>query len=157
MARSEHSYRLNESETKDRNNMKVKLLNDTARMAILSSLTVSFSFLALPSPSMADREYVYRNCAELQKVINDYNPRLTVKGFERVQMKRRNADYEKYMVFCNGGIIVDREVGTICNGYIGYSFSRIGGGADYYVRWGRTDGSPNFNDTGVEKYCRLIK
>jgi hypothetical protein len=157
MARSEHSYKLNESKIKNGNSMKVKLFNDTARMAILSSLTVSFSFLALPSPSMADREYVYRNCAELQKVINDYNPRLTVSKFEKVKMVRRSLGYESYTIFCNSGIIVDREVGTVCRGYIGYSFSRIGGGADYYVRWGRTDGSPNFNDTGVEKYCRLIK
>jgi hypothetical protein len=107
--------------------------------------------------AMADREEFYRNCAELQKHINDYNPTLTVKGFERVSMERRYLDYEVRTVFCNGGIITDREVGTVCRGYIGYSFSRIGGGANYYVRWGKTNGLPNFGDTGVERYCRLIK
>jgi hypothetical protein len=128
-----------------------------AQTIILSSLIASLGLLSLPSLSMADREEFYRNCAELQKHLNDYNPRLTIKGFEKVRMMRRSVGYENYVIFCNGGIVVDRELGTICRGYIGYSFSRIGGGADYYARWGQTNGSPNFNDTGAEKYCRLIK
>jgi hypothetical protein len=134
--------------------MKLTLLSQTV---FLASLTTILGFLALPLPSMADREYVYRNCAELQKDMNDHNPQLTLKGFEKVQMRRRNLDYEQYMVFCNGGIIVNRELGTICRGYIGYSYARIVAGADYYARWGETDGLPNFGDTGIENYCRWIK
>jgi hypothetical protein len=145
------------SKTKQINNMKIMIPTYKARMIILYSLTVILGLLASPSSSMADREYIYRNCAELQKVMNDHNPELTLKGFEKVKMMKRITGYEKYMVFCNGGIVVDKEVGTICRGYIGYSFSRIGGGADYYARWGETNGSPNFNDTDAEKYCRLIK
>jgi hypothetical protein len=128
-----------------------------ARSIILSSLIASAGFLSFPSVSMADREELYRNCAELQKHINDNNPTLTVRGFQRVQMIRRNLDYEKYIILCNGGIIVDRKVGTICRGYIGYSYARIVAGSDYYVRWGKANGLPNEGDTGVENYCRLIK
>jgi hypothetical protein len=134
--------------------MKSILLN---RTIILSLLTASLGLLILPTPLIADREYIYKNCAELQKDMNDHNPTLTLKGFEKIRMTRRSLGYESYTIFCNGGIVIDREVNTICRGYIGYSFSRIGGGADYYARWGKTDGSPNFNDTGAEKYCRLIK
>ena len=128
-----------------------------ARIIILSSLTVGLGILSLSSPLIADQESFYRNCAELQKVINSRNPYLTLKRFEKVKMMRRSLGYENYTIFCNGGTIINREVGTVCRGYIGYSFSRIGGGADYYAAWGETNGSPNFNDTGAEKYCRLIK
>ncbi len=129
-----------------------------AQTIILSSLITSLGLLSLPLPSMADQEEFYRNCSELQKRLNERNnPRKKYGGFEKIKMMKRITGYEKYMVFCNGGVIVDREVGTICRGYIGYSFSRIGGGAHYYSAWGETKGVPNFNDTGVEKYCQLIK
>jgi hypothetical protein len=127
-----------------------------ARTIILSSLMASAGFLSLPSPSRADREVLYRNCAELQKHLNDNNPGLTVKNFEKVQMMRRTVGYEKYMIFCNGGIVIDKRIGTICRGYIGYSFSRIGGGSDHYATWGKTNGLPNFNDVGADNYCRRI-
>jgi hypothetical protein len=120
-------------------------------------MAVGLGILNLSSPSIADQEHFYKNCAELQKVINSRNPNLTLKSFEKVKMMRRSLGYENYTIFCNGGVIVNREVGTIRRGYIGYSFSRIGGGADYYADWGETNGSPNFNDTGAERYCRLIK
>jgi hypothetical protein len=136
--------------------MKTILSISITRVMILTSMTVGLELIA--SPSMADKEHVYRSCAELQKVMNDHNPELTLKGFEKVQMMRRNYDgTEQYMVFCNGGIVIDKEAGTVCRGYIGYSFARIAGIADYYARWGKTRGLPNFNDTGVEKYCRLMK
>jgi hypothetical protein len=128
----------------------------TTRTIILSLLTVSLGFLASPPPSIADREVFYSNCAELQKVMNDYNPGYKYEGFGKVKMIRRNADYGKYIVFCNGGIVIDREEGTICSGYIAYSFSRVGGAAHYYSRWGRTEGLPNDNDTGRNRYCRRI-
>jgi hypothetical protein len=127
------------------------------RTIILSSLIASSGCLSLPSPSIAAREYFYKNCAELQKVVNDYNPGLTVKGFEKINMERRYLDYETRIVFCNGGIIINRELGTVCRGYIAYSFARYAGAAHYYSRWGKTEGLPNDGDTGVEKYCRLIK
>jgi hypothetical protein len=158
--KNDYGYRLNESKLATK---RISSMNRTTKPAhvvrkvIISLLTANLGLLILPSSSIAAREYFYKDCAELQKVINDYNPTLTVKGFEKVSMKRRYLDYEVRMVFCNGGIIIDREVGTVCRGYIGYSFSRIGGGANYYVRWGRTEGLPNDGDTGAEKYCRLIK
>jgi hypothetical protein len=136
---------------------KMNSISKIARTIILALVAANLGVLFLPSSSMADREYFYKNCAELQKVMNDYSRGKKYEGFEKVKMMKRITGYEKYMVFCNGGIIVDREVGTICRGYIGYSFSRIGGGADYYAAWGETRGVPNFNDTGAEKYCRLIK
>jgi hypothetical protein len=131
----------------------------TIRTVFLSSLIVSAGFLSLPSSSMADEQKFYRNCAELQKVINGRNPTLTLRGFERVQMMRRNlTDYAgNYILLCNSGTIIDREEGTICRGYIGYSYAPHVSGADYYARWGKADGTPNINDTGQEKYCRRIK
>jgi hypothetical protein len=136
--------------------MKVIILTKTTRMIIISSLIASLGFLTLPLPSTADREYIYKNCAQLQKIMNEYNPGAKFEGFENVKMMRRTLGYEKYMIFCNGGIITDGSEGTICNGYIGYSFSRIGGGAQYYGTWGRTNGLPNFNDNDKGNYCRWI-
>jgi hypothetical protein len=126
------------------------------RTIILSSLIASAGFLSLPSPSVADREEVYRNCAQLQKHLNDNNPELTVRGFEKTRMMRRNSDYEKYTVYCNGGIVIDRGEGTICRGYIGYFLSRIGGRSYHYADWGETDGLSNNHDTGRNRYCRRI-
>jgi hypothetical protein len=136
---------------------KLKLSFHLTQNIILFSLMASVEFMFTPLPSVANREVRYRNCAELQKHLNDNNPQLTIKRFENIKMVRRVLGYQKYTVFCNGGIVIDRELGTICRGYIGYSSSPIGGGDDHYATWGETNGSPNFNDTGAEKYCRLIK
>jgi hypothetical protein len=139
---------------------KIMLLHSyTIRAVFLSSLISGAGFLSLSSSSMADEQKFYRNCSELQKVINSRNPALTLKGFEKVQMMRRNlTDYAgHYVLFCNGGTIIDREEGTICRGYIGYSYAPHASSANYYAEWGKTDGTPNGNDTGQEKYCRRIK
>ena len=128
-----------------------------ARTIVLSSFMASVGSPLLPLPSMADEQKFYRNCAQLQKHLNDNNPELTVKGFEKAKMIRRDLNAEKYIVFCNGGIITDRNEGTICRGYIAYSYARIVAGADHYARWGKTNGLPNLYDTGKENYCRWLK
>ncbi len=64
---------------------------------ILSSLTISLGFSSLPSPSIAAREVFYKNCAELQKVMNDYNPGDRYEGFERAVMMRRNYEHEQHI------------------------------------------------------------
>jgi hypothetical protein len=128
-----------------------------ARTIILSSLTASLGILNLPSPSMAAIEEIYRNCAELQKVISDRNPGDRYQGFERATMMRQNFEHGQYAVFCNGGIIKDITQGTICRGYIAYSFHPIPSVSHYYARWGRIEGAPNFNDTGQDSYCKRIK
>jgi hypothetical protein len=126
---------------------------------LLSSLIASVGFLSLPSLSVA--EEVYRNCAQLQKHLNENNPGLIVKGFERVKMRRQNTDQfqRSYMVFCNGGIVIDRRQGegTMCRGHIAYYFSYIRNDEDHIASWGITDGSPNEHETDKEKYCRRIK
>jgi hypothetical protein len=139
--------------------MKTILTAGKTQVIVLSSLIASLGFLATPKPSIADREILYKNCAGLQKVMNDYNPGHKYKGFEKVKMTRRNYydGSEQYMVFCNGGIVIDREAGTICRGYIAYSFARIAAIARYYSDWGETNGLPNNSDTGKGNYCRLIK
>ena len=128
------------------------------RVAIISSLTASLGYLSLPLPSMAigDREEIYENCAELQKHLNDNNPGLIVRGFEKVRMVRRNVDYEAYKVFCNGGIVTTRETGgiKICRGHIAYSYHRVVSDANYYASWGNTSDLPNINDTGEWRYCK---
>jgi hypothetical protein len=126
---------------------------------VLSLLIASAGFISFPSPSKAQitgPEVLYRNCAELQKHLNENNPGDRYEGFEKVKMIRRKLGYSKYTVFCNGGIVTDGAEGTICRGYIGYSFSPIGGAAHYYAAWGKTNGLPNFNDTGKGNYCRRI-
>jgi hypothetical protein len=133
----------------------------TAQTIISCSLIASAGFLFLPSPSIAEeipgREKAYRNCAELQKHLNDNNPGDKYEGFEKAKMMRRNLDYEKYIIFCNGGIVTDASEGTICRGYIAYSYAGIPATARYYARWGQTKGLPNDSDTGQKYYCRWIK
>lgn len=157
---SNHSHTLSEHKTKQMSNInEVKRPVHVIRTIILSLLTTSLGSLFLPSPSMADREYFYRNCAELQKVMSDHNPSEKYEGFEKVKMRRRNLIHEAYIVYCNGGFHTTKSrSGTmICRGYIAYSFNPIPAVANYYARWGRTEGLPNDNDIGQEKYCRLIK
>jgi hypothetical protein len=138
-------------------NKTMLLPNYIIRTVILSSLTASLGILNLTSPSIADQEVIYRNCAELQKVISNRNPGDRYQGFEKSKMMRQNYEHGQYMVFCNGGIIRDRAEGTICRGYIAYSFHPIPSVSHYYARWGRTEGPPNFNDTGQDRYCRRIQ
>jgi hypothetical protein len=154
LGESKHSHRLSQSEKAN----KMNNITKATRTIILSSLTTSLGFLFLSSPSMADQEVLYANCAELQKVMNDYSQGKRYKGFEKVQMMRRNLTYGgKYILICNGGTIIDRGEGTICHGYIGYSYAPIVAGADYYASWGKSDGTPNTYDTGKGNYCRSIK
>jgi hypothetical protein len=131
------------------------------RLALFSPITIA-GFLLVPSSSMAivelGSENVHRNCAQLQRSLNDRsNPNVEYKGFEKKVMGRRQVTIAgRYIVFCNGGIVIDKTDGTICNGYIGYSYSYVERRGEYYGDWGRSYGTGNFNDTDQGKYCRWI-
>jgi hypothetical protein len=127
----------------------------------LLMIDLILSLFSLPSTAyeVYGPEIRYGSCAQLQGGINNYNRNRgrTYKGFEKAGLMRRSYAEYTYMVYCNGGIIVNREKGTICRGYIGYSYSRLEGTATYYGSWGWTDGSPNDADSGRERYCRKLK
>jgi hypothetical protein len=131
---------------------------------LLSPITIT-GLLFSPSSSIAGREIapevVHRNCAQLQRTMNNRNnPDYEYKGFEKVKMRRQTITIAgRYVVTCNGGTIIDRTDGTICNGYIAYAYTPTEGLADFYADWGRAyDGiAGNLNNTtGQEKYCRWI-
>jgi hypothetical protein len=131
------------------------------RNIVLPALIAIAEFLSLPSLSMSQMpgsEKFYKSCAELQKHLNDNNPGEKYEGFEKAKMGRKYFDYEIRMVFCNGGIITDRNEGTVCRGYIAYSYARVAGTARYYGSWGTIRGEKtNLYDTDKGNYCRLIK
>jgi hypothetical protein len=130
---------------------------------LLSSSIASMGLLCFPSSLAASgdiygAEVRYTNCSQIQKRMNMANyPNAIFRGFEKANLKRYTyADFQ-YLVYCNGGTITDREDNTICRAYIGYMYSPKLGIAQYVDRWGRTDGSPNFNDNNKDDYCRRIK
>jgi hypothetical protein len=136
---------------------KVKL---SIYMFCCMTLFPSIVDLVFPLPStayvMRTRRIDYGNCSELQKDMNSHNRGGTFKGFERSELMRRNySESGTFMVYCNGGVIVNRVNGTICYGYIAYSY--FPGESEYYGSWGWTDGSSNSADTGKERYCRRLK
>jgi hypothetical protein len=137
---------------------KVKL---SIYMFCYAMLFPSMVSLAFPLPSIA---YVirtgridYKNCSELQEDMNSHNRGGTFKGFERSELVRRNGAEFSHMVYCNGGVIVNRVNKTICRGYIAYGYSPLAGESEYFGAWGWTDGSSNSADTGKERYCRRLK
>jgi hypothetical protein len=99
----------------------------------------------------------YESCSRLQEDMNSHNRGGTFKGFEKSKLVRRGYDKQAYMVYCNGGVIVNRVNGTICRGYIAYGYSPSSGESEYYGAWGWTDGSFNEGDTGKEHYCRKLR
>jgi hypothetical protein len=128
------------------------------RNVVLGSLIASISLL-LPFPLAAEvgrPEVQYKSCAQLQKHLNDNNND-EFKGFERAKLMMRTYVEHRYMLYCNGGVIIDRDEKTICRGYIGYSYAPKSGVTVYYGSWGWTDGSPNNADSGKERYCRRLK
>jgi hypothetical protein len=132
------------------------------RCAVLPLLIVSLDFLVYPSSSIANEVYGpeinYRNCSQLQKYVNNNDPKnRVVRGFEKAELKSTMLVENQYAVYCNGGIIVNSSKKTVCYGYIAYTYSHLSGSAHYYVGWGQINGSPNFNDTGKERYCRRLK
>jgi hypothetical protein len=140
---------------------KSRLSSYTFCSVILSLLAANSISLCFPLLSIAYEVYGpekhYRSCAQLQKRINDNNPTRTVKGFERAELMRKTLAENAYVVYCNGGTIINRDNGTVCRGYIGYGYSPSAGTAGYYGSWGWTDGFPNDADTGKERYCRKLK
>jgi hypothetical protein len=141
---------------------KSKAFNYTLRRTFLFSLTVSLglSFPPYLSEALSVREPKthYGSCAQLQKRLNDRNnPRATFKGFEGAKLMRRSYYGNAYLLYCNGGVIVDRVEKAVCRGYIGYGYDPEDGAGDYFGRWGWTDGSPNSADSGKERYCQQIK
>jgi hypothetical protein len=140
---------------------KVKLSVYTFFYATLFPSIVSLGFLASPLQSIAYvmriPEVNYRNCARLQEDMNSHNRGRVYKGFERSELMRRGYDENAYIVYCNGGVIVNRVNGTICRGYIAYGYSPSVGESEYYGAWGWANGSSNSLDTGKERYCRRLK
>jgi hypothetical protein len=141
---------------------KLRLFLRTPYGLILSASVTISGFLSIQSSSMAiveqGPEVIHRSCTQLQKSLNDRsNPDIEYKGFEKSVMGRRKLTIAgKYVIFCNGGIVTDRTDGTICRGYIGYSYSYVASRGVYYGDWGQVNGEPNFNDTDQGKYCRWI-
>jgi hypothetical protein len=114
-------------------------------------------FLPFPSAARVGRaEKHYTNCAQLQKHLNDNN-KDEFKGFEKAKMMRQTYVENRYMVYCNGGVIIDRKEKTVCRGYIGYSYAPKDGISVYYADWGWTNGSPNDADSGEERYCQKLR
>jgi hypothetical protein len=142
---------------------KLKLSICTFCHTALLSLVASLGSLSFPIPSVASGEIIgpevhYKSCAQLQKRMNDVNnPDAEIRGFEKVRLLKRMYAEQKYLVYCNGGIIVNREERTICRGYIGYSYAPTSGVAYYYGDWGRIGASPNYHDNNKGDYCKRIK
>jgi hypothetical protein len=115
------------------------------------------SFLSSSRSEVREPEINYRSCTQLQKRMNKVNnPLFKFAGFERANLGRRMYAHNEYMVYCNGGTIVDREEKTVCKGYIAYSYDPTIGTANYYGDWGWTDGTPNGADGGKRRYCQLL-
>jgi hypothetical protein len=130
-------------------------------LVLFSPITIA-GFLFTSSSSMAivelRPEVVHRSCAQLQRSLNDRsNPDVECKSFEKKVMGRRQLTIAgRHIVFCNGGIVIDKTDGTICSGYVGYSYSYVERRGVYYGDWGRLNGTPNLNDTDQGRYCRWI-
>jgi hypothetical protein len=136
-------------------------LNLPIYMSCYAMLFPSIISLLFPLPSIAYvmriPEVNYKSCSRLQEDMNNHNRGETFKGFERSKLMRRGYDENAYMVYCNGGVMVNRVTGIICRGYIAYGYSPSVGESEYYRSWGWTDGSSNSLDTGKERYCRKLK
>jgi hypothetical protein len=125
-----------------------------------SIVNLFFSLFPLLSNAYTESgpETHYSSCAQLQNRMNKYNnPVRAVKGFERAELMRRTYHGNTYMVYCNGGTLVNRDNGTTCRGYIGYGYDPESGTGAYFGRWGWTDGLPNDADSGKERYCKRLK
>jgi hypothetical protein len=127
----------------------------------LSLLVMSLGILSFSSSStrseIREPEMRYRNCAQLQKRMNDNNPHIKFRSFEGAILGRRMYADNVYMVYCNNGAMVNTEKRIMCKGYIGYSYDPTIGTAEYYGSWGWTDGTPNGADGDKGHYCRKIK
>jgi hypothetical protein len=124
----------------------------------LFSSIVSLTFpLSLMAYVMRNGRIGYSNCSELQRDMNSHNRGGIFKGFERSEMMKATYDESDYMLYCNGGMIINRLNKTICRGYIAYGYSPTGGTSEYFGAWGWTDGRSNSGDTGKERYCKKLK
>jgi hypothetical protein len=139
-----------------------KILLDfrTARNTIASLLIVSSEFLIVAFPSTANeiREPAthFANCTELQDRLNGrYNPEKEYKRFEESKLMRIEYDDGVYLLYCNGGILVNRTQNTVCRGHIAYSWSRRASTARYYSYWGESRNEDDGSD--VNDYCRPLK
>jgi hypothetical protein len=144
--------------------IKVKSPVNAIRYAVVSSLMVNLGLFLCPSSSVArpdvyGPEIRYGSCSQLQKRMNNVDNQIGIKygGFERAELMLKTRIYNAYLVYCNGGTIIDKEEKTVCRGYIGYAYSPRLGIAQYFGTWGWTDGSPNDADGGKERYCKRLK
>jgi hypothetical protein len=141
---------------------KIKLYTYVFCQVTLCSMIGNLWFMFFPSASRSGDVYgpeiKYRSCSQLQKKMNvRNNPNFVYRGFETAALTLRTRAEQAYFVYCNGGKIIDKEEGTVCSGYIAYTYSPELGIAQYFGDWGRTDGSPNGADSGKERYCRRLK
>ena len=106
----------------------------------------------------------HRNCAELQKVLNDRNPGTRFQGFEKAKMQfQRSMPFQSVYAssfFCDGGTYVETHqdgIRRICSGYMLYYVSPYSndqgltekyyaGPGNYLDRWDSGD--------RVKRYCR---
>jgi hypothetical protein len=133
----------------------------TTRNTILSLLIVSSEVLIGAFPSTAfevtEPETYFRSCTHLQERLNErYNPEEEYKRFEKSRLMRRSHDNGMYVLYCNGGIVVDRTQNTVCRGHIAYSWSPTAHTARYYAYWGESRLNED-DGSDVNNYCRPIK
>jgi hypothetical protein len=137
---------------------KLKLLNSIFSSSLIAISASLFSPLSSAAKDIYGPEINYRNCTQLQNGLNNKNnPYVKYKGFERAKLMRRMYVDDQYIVYCNGGIIIDGDRKIVCRGYIGYTYAPKVGIAHYYGDWGWTNGSPNDGDTDNSSYCRRMK
>jgi hypothetical protein len=130
-----------------------------ARSIALSSLMASTVFMNELSSSIAQEvkgpQVIYGNCASIQRYLNSTNKASQqYRGFEKSKLNQVYYNNEEYMIFCNGGTVIDGEENLICRGYIGYSWSGYTHTARYYGHWGWTNGFRN--DGSIKKNCRQM-
>jgi hypothetical protein len=131
--------------------------------AILSSSIANLGLSCFPLSSVASGDIRgarvdYVNCSQLQKRMNKANyPNIVFKGFETANLTKATYGNSRYLLYCNGGTIIDREEKTICRSYMGYMYSPKLGIAQYVADWGWTNGVANFGDSNKDDYCRRMK
>ena len=147
---------------------KLSFLSSLISKIIILSICGTSIFLFSPHQATAQK---YRDCAELQKRLNDKNPERMFQGFEKAEMQiHRSRLVGTHLLlystsfFCDGGTETRMHkdgIKKICNGYIQYYSSpywnghglieQFGAGSGkYFDRW-------NFSDSdSIKSNCRQV-
>jgi hypothetical protein len=127
----------------------------TAQSLALYLLMMSAVFVYEHSPSAAKGRKTYGSCANLQRYLNDTNTASQqYRGFENSKLNQVYYNDKDYMIFCNGGTVIDGEDKLVCLGYIGYSWSGNSYTSHHYGHWGWTNG---FRHEGsIKQNCRRM-